>query len=457
MNFFRPIVKRADATRCNWFEFLFTVFTRSSRKQVEYVDQFDNEMNYTQKIEKVKRLRTAYTKCKVTSESRPLVQEIDPGTIIASNWGIITAAYSGLEQSIKYLIAEEKSCTIEELIKHQEYKTHNLASLFSYLKEKNQSLIRNYYSQFQSLHSYIEIEKLDDFLWEVSGPQGTGYERWRYSLIEDEERLPRNSTEAMVAIWGICVEISLSQLLEKEKMRMLEEELVEELYDGGFLKSVTKIEDAVPEGKSFPNLQQEANDRLFRDDHKLNVFAKIFQHFGCCKSHGLSNLSDELSKAVDLWLEEYINIEETKGKSSLCLFIRRASGSTSYGESIRWDTGSGRFINVDWSLDLVSNEVLPNRAITRMDTSGFCYLQNLKSYSNECGYKVRENRSDKIPLDSNTAVYFRTLEVCEPNTKDSVITVWQKSRRSNEFTFVVEQPKNKILPPVQHWISLLGG
>jgi len=347
LNFFRPVVKRADATRCNWFEFLFTVFTRSSRKQVEYVDQFDNEMNYTQKIEKVKRLRTAYTKCKVTSESRPLVQEIDPGTIIASNWGIITAAYSGLEQSIKYLIAEEKSCTIEELINHRKYKTHNLASLFSYLKEKNQSLIRNYYSQFQSLHSYIEIEKLDDFLWEVSGPQGTGYERWRYSLIEDEERLPRNSTEAMVAIWGICVEISLSQLLEKEKMRMLEEELVEELYDVGFLQSVSKIENAVPEGKSFPNLEQEANDRLFRDDHKLNVFAKIFQHFGCCKSHGLSNLSDELSKAVDLWLEEYINIEETKGMSSLCLFIRRASGSTSYGESIRWDTGSGRFINVD--------------------------------------------------------------------------------------------------------------
>ncbi len=312
-------------------------------------------MTYEQKVEKVQRLEVAYTTTKDTLESQPLVREFHPGSDIASKWGIITAAYSGLEQVIKYLIAEENSYTIEQMINPQgqsntggtnsSYRTHNLAALFSHLENNTKSLVRNYYSQFQSLHSYIEIDKLDDFLSEVSGPRGRGYERWRYTLIEDEEQLPRNSTDAMIAIWGVCVEIALSRLYEFPRVEMLEQKLVRELYEG-FLESVAEIERSVYTEHSSPDLEQEANVQLFRDEHNLNVFAEILQHFGSFNSHGVPNISDELSMVVDCWLKNFANISATDGMSSLRWFIDRASGRKRNSESIRWDSESNRFIDV---------------------------------------------------------------------------------------------------------------
>ena len=97
--------------------------------------------------------------------------------------------------------------------------------MFCHLEESTKDVVRDYYYQFQSLHSYIGIENLDDFLKKVSGNDGKGYERWRYSLIEVERELPRNSTEALITIWGICVEITRSRIHENQNVRMFDEKL----------------------------------------------------------------------------------------------------------------------------------------------------------------------------------------------------------------------------------------
>ncbi len=421
-------------------------------------------MTVRQKAEKVQRFKVAYTRAKDALELQPRFQECHPGSDIANKWGIITAAYSGLEQNIKYLIAEESSLTVEELINQREhtssgegnflFRTHNLSALFSHLENNTKSLARDYYSQYQSLHSYIEINNLDDFLSEVSGPRGKGYERWRYTLIDDEEQLPRNSANAMVEIWGVFVEIALSRLDECSRVEMLEEKLVREL-DEGFQDSITEIERAVFEEQFSPDLENEAEVRLFRDEHKLDVFAKILQHFASFKSHGIHDLSDELSKVVDYWLKNSACFGLTGGMSSLRWFIERASGRTPYSESIRWDADSNRFVDIAWSLDVVCNETLPQGAITIRKTNPSRSLQKLKNCANECGYKVRENRSYTNPLISNKTDYFRTLEICESVTTNSVLTIWQRPARSHEFSFVVEQHENEILPPVRNWISLL--
>ena len=189
-------------------------------------------MTDNEKFEKAQRLSVAYEKTKKFLESQSVTRDYHPGSDIASEWTIITAAYSGLEQVIKYLIAEEKSFTIQELLhkqgqsgngkkKNHPYRTHNLASLFDYLKDETKTIIREYYSQYQSLHSYITIETVDGFLSQVSRVDGKGYELWRYTLIQNEKQLPQNSAEAMVAIWGICVQIAKSRKFDIQCVKML--------------------------------------------------------------------------------------------------------------------------------------------------------------------------------------------------------------------------------------------
>ena len=106
-------------------------------------------MSREERFEKVQRLRTAHGGTRKALENEPVVWELHRGTDIAQNWPVITAAYSGLEQTIKYLIAEEKGLTIQELVdsavtengqanegrrRRYRYRTHNLGRLFSRLE-----------------------------------------------------------------------------------------------------------------------------------------------------------------------------------------------------------------------------------------------------------------------------------------------------------------------------------
>lgn len=423
-------------------------------------------MTDIEKFEKVQRLSVAYEKTRILLESQPVTRDLHPGSDIASGWTIIIAAYSGLEQVIKYLIAEENSCTIQELLCNQgqsrngknkghSYLTHNLASLFHYLKKETKAIIREYYSQYQSLHSYITFETVDGFLSEVSRGDGKGYERWRYTLIEEEKLLPQNSAEAMLAIWGICVQIAESRINGIQCVRMLDETLRIELSDELFEKfQETDIEIQINSqnvDQQLLDLGREAYTRIFLQSYDpLNVFAEILQHFGNYKSHGISGLPDYVSKAVYIWIESISNFNENSGLSSRRLFIERALGNTWAGEGIRWNSESKRFDNVSWSLELLKDNTLP------LDTIAIKHpncLQILKETATECGYTIRENRECTNPIYLDTDFYFRTLEVSEPNTLEPVITVWQKPGYTIDYSFAIEQTPNKIEKPVQEWIE----
>lgn len=168
----------------------------------------------SEKFEKMQRLHTAHKMTKEMFEGKQIPRDMHAGTNIAQIWLFITAGYSGLEQTIKFLIAEENSLTINEV--RRRYRTHNIERLFRELNDSTKNVVRDYYRRFQSLHSYITVESLDEFLTIVSNSDGKGYERWRYTLIEDEEQLPRNSAEALIAIWGVCTEIASERVDEDE-------------------------------------------------------------------------------------------------------------------------------------------------------------------------------------------------------------------------------------------------
>ena len=111
-------------------------------------------MTREEKRGKVDQLYIAHKKTKETLEWEPLTWELHPGVNIARKWPAIIAAYSGLEQTFKYLIAEEQGYTIPAPIGYTEpetqdadtgerkkypYRTHNLAFLFSKLGEPRRS------------------------------------------------------------------------------------------------------------------------------------------------------------------------------------------------------------------------------------------------------------------------------------------------------------------------------
>ena len=79
-------------------------------------------MSRDEKIEKAGRLRTAHRKTKETLEADTVRWEVHPGSEIARQWTVLTAAYIGLEQTIKYLIAEENDKSIDDLIEFREGK-----------------------------------------------------------------------------------------------------------------------------------------------------------------------------------------------------------------------------------------------------------------------------------------------------------------------------------------------
>ena len=427
-------------------------------------------MTRGEKLEKVQRLLTAHRKTKEMVEREPVTWELHPGTDIARKWTVITAAYSGLEQTFKYLIAEEKACSIEELIefavpdnenanhrkrKKYPYRTHNLAWLFSQLRENTQDIVRDFFGRFQSLHSYITLEGLDQFLEEVSSPKGDGYERWRYTLIE-EKQLPRNSPEALAAVWGVSVAIAEEGIRENQRVRMPDEELAWQLCQQ-LEVTVDRVSiDRQNAGGPFQNIEPEIRTWLRKSGHPLNAFAEVLWHFSRYGSHGVEYASDWLSDTVQRWVKDILESPAAPGPTSLRSFIHRAQGHTREGGSIRWNPNTKRFEAVPWSLDTRSQADLPLNAtvvgdLTRQGTQ----LRMLWEAAKDSGYRVLENRS--FAGSAEPHVWFRTLEVQaedEGNVKP-VLTMWQRRDDDDVLVYMVEEcPRDAMSQRVRAWIDL---
>ena len=121
-------------------------------------------MTKEEKLEIVQRLRVAYNQTKKMLDREMVARELHAGTDIARYWPIITASYSGLEQTIKYLVAEKRGHGIQELIRQSipanlrsggqskrvyPYRTHNITWLFGELEEQTQNVLREFYGRFQ--------------------------------------------------------------------------------------------------------------------------------------------------------------------------------------------------------------------------------------------------------------------------------------------------------------------
>ena len=417
-------------------------------------------MSRDEKIEKVQRLRTAHRKTRETLEADPVSWELHPGTEIARNWTVVTAAYSGLEQTIKYLIAEENSQSIAELIAFQEgkkcpYRTHHVGRLFSRLAAQTQDVIRDFYGQFQSLHPYVTVETVDEFLSVVSEADGSGYERWRYTLIEARP-LPRNSPEALMAVWEACVQIAQERAWGKQRVRMPNEALSWELCNQLETVELNVSIDRQNAGEPFQDIAGETRDWLWRSGHPLNAFADVLWHVSRYGEHGQANVSEWLSDALTRWAMSVLNSPAIAGPTSLRAFVERAQGHTRDGQSLRWNRKTNRFEAVPWSLENRHQDALPPEAVVIGDpTERGTRLRTLWQAAKRSGYRVVENRAFDGP--PNEDPWFCTLELQAEDEGNArpILTMWQKRSEDHDLFYMVEQWRREAIDEnVRGWIEI---
>lgn len=427
-------------------------------------------MSRDTKIENVQRLQTAHNKTKKMHELEPETRELHPGTDIARNWTVITASYSGLEQTLKYLIADQSELSIAELIalantrntnaikectKKYPFRTHNLGWLFSKLDRSTQEVVREFYDRYRSLHSYLSIGNVDQFLNTVSGPKGAGYERWRYTLIEDKP-LPKNSPEALLAIWGVCIQIAYGRVWGNQRVQMPDKELALEFCEQMDSLHLSVSVERQNAGEPFQDLSREIRDWLWRGGHPLNAFAEVLWHYARHGCHGAQNVSEWLSETLTRWVEDVMESSAVSRRTSLRAFINRAQGYTTNGRSIRWNRKKNRFETVRWSLQTRYQENLPPQAIMIGDlTWRGTPLNTLWVAAEESGYRVFENRGFKGPSDKE--IWFRILELRTEGVGrlKPVLSVWQKRENYKNLYYIIEEcARDEMSPSVRRWIDL---
>ena len=417
-------------------------------------------MSEDEKIEKVQRLLTAHRKTKEVLENESVTWEVHTGTDIARNWTVITATYSGLEQTMKYLVAEEKGQSITELISFREgkkcpYLTHDVGLLFSRLTAQTQDVIRDFYGRFQSLHPYVSVETVDEFLSVVSEADGRGYERWRYTLIEDKP-LPTNSPEALVALWGVCVQIAEERVWENQRVRTPDEALSREFCNQLETLELNVSIDRQNAGEPFQDIAGETRDWLWRTGHPLNAFADVLWHFSRYGEHGQANVSEWLSDAVTRWAMRVLNSPAIGGTTSLRAFVERAQGRTPDGQSLRWNRKANRFEDVPWSLENRHQAALPPNAVVIGDPTGM-RLRALWQAAKRSGYRVLENRAFKGPANEDSWFCTIELQTAVDGDEKPILAIWQK-RNNDEFEFyMVEQcSREAIDADMRTWIEMIA-
>lgn len=125
----------------------------------------------------------------------------------ARMWPLVTPLYSGLEQGMKVLAAHAAGMTVTEATAHRmplRRAGHDLAAIWNMVSAEAKELIEEHYAQLISLHDYIPYKTAQELLIHLAGPDGKGYEEWRYCLIEATP-VRDTSIEAMMQIWESIV------------------------------------------------------------------------------------------------------------------------------------------------------------------------------------------------------------------------------------------------------------
>ncbi|MDE0219289.1 MAG: hypothetical protein OXJ90_08465 [Spirochaetaceae bacterium] len=345
------------------------------------------------------RLEMAYKRCQELFDNMPPSHDFIPSVNLVNSWPIITASYSGIEQSFKYLIASSCSMSVPEMRRStRQHNHHDLRKLLVALDQEAQSYLTAYYRCYQSLHNYIHHRDLSSFMTGISSMDGRGYENWRYALVEPENDIPTNSPEGMLAVWRASIHLIMHRGGRWRGLPMPSSEIWHELRCTNPVLC-----------KHLP------------DDDLLNRAAQLLweEYRGIPEREA----SDEFTEALADWKSKLVKIP------LLSYFIRRSCGLAS-GLSVRWDEESNVFEDVPWATRPLSAKNLPDgaREITghRDSVRGYVIrsLYRRRLSINERTYDWR--RAQRDIQRSRETDWQRTAEAVSTGTEhDLVVRVWE--------------------------------
>ena len=335
----------------------------------------------------------------------PPARDVIPGVSLANAWALITVAYSGVEQSLKYLISQERQETVREWRCSDDGRelghSHALIKLFDELDPEAKRVVTDYYKRFQSLHSYIPKPSLRGFLEEVSRGN-KGYVLWRYSLVDEGPKgIPKNSPDAMVALWRGLVELIEVRNGRARPVIMPDESL------WNLLRSYV------------PALHH----RIEQADHPINACAEMLWE----QYRGIY-LSEKVKDDLDEWVRK---IDEC-ADNDLKLFVSRARGLSEKGGGIRWNTDRSRFEDAPWTLPLIEVGDKPQDAEDIVALDQARARQAILRIVHSSGFSVKErmlntSQGEKTLRMGGEAKWQCTLEakkVVSP-TESCEIGIWE--------------------------------
>lgn len=409
-------------------------------------------MNQSEQREILQRLESAWKRSQAAFEKTEAGRELDLGTRIANWWMFMAAGYSGIEQSFKFIIATKKEKTIEDLLNGKEspYRTHDLGFLFKKIDKKARQMLNEYYERFQSLHNHIEIATLQDFLKEVSGARGKGYEKWRYALIELGP-IPRSNVDCMLAIWYASVQLIEKRLYPSRAIWMPDRELLrtfEDVMQDAWDEVYVRRQSAE---MSVPDDAKELDKWSESYDHPINAYAELLwnYHRGLISRYVAG--SDWLVELFSEWSERITRPSQDGTQTGLLCFAGRAKGNTRTGLGICWNVEKNRFESIPWNLDEILAESVPDTAKKIERVTDETRDKILRKMHRE-GFDVRECRSYGGELEDKKWSCTMVAEKMQASGEKFVLEVWQKVWGADIYVDL-KGASSKEADDVQKWMQ----
>ena len=421
------------------------------------------------------RLSNAYDKVRAAWESAPPIHEYSPSHAISNIWPALVLSYSGIEQSLKFLLARARDLSVSELIKlpaHESadppkrtFKSHDLSWLFDQLHTDVRSAVEGDFRTFLSLYSYIPFGTLAEFLSEISGKGGEGYMRWRYTLVEFESKPPRNAPAAMLGAWR-CLLLELKRQSEwkgssspgSDASMPLDEQLDAEFThllheaESNELSAWTLHYDPNTGRASYPVIDAELGDWCAGFPNRLCAFASVLDRGRNHGDPGLTSGSEYFSTILKRWYGKVVTRAESDN-TPVSMFARRAWGdeaTSGGGPSVIWDEEQRLFRPTPWTLEFQTSTAAPQEGVVVADAQRYGgRLVALRRLARQHGYGFLENRSFPPAVPNST--WCRVYKVHEPDfIGGAVLALWQR-RNDEDFFYACKSREFANAPVGFHW------
>ena len=398
-------------------------------------------MDRATRMELNQRLKTAQRKTQEAYEQRSLAYELHEGTSLANAWAFMTAAYSGLEQSLKFLVAVENGWTIEELLEQRNnaegrnrrraYLTHDIGWLFEQLERETKDSLRGFYRTFQSLHDYIPYAHLDEFMPQVSGEGGDGYERWRYILIQPDA-IPASSVEGLLGIWDAAVQVGQTQDRDNKTLATPAHQV---LWRMDALLDLISINVGVELGRDGrgPVEAHEEVRRWFRESEgPLNALSGLVwrDYRGIPPEQTMD--SDLLAEILRRFLGELRRCETDERNTHVRQFMNRVQGTSGRGKGIQWDAGARIFEPVPCDLERETCRDQPEGSY-RITNGAYTTRVALLQLLFQRNFRVRENPTGDGEMPEEGWLCTVSADKWEADRGKCSVKIWEDRWRDEMF------------------------